>query len=49
MVNVKVVENTHLKSYKDGKINTASLEAAKKYSGARTEYLSEKKCCNNRR
>jgi hypothetical protein len=49
MVNVKVVENTHLKLCTDGKINTALLEAAGKYSGARTEYLSEKKCCNNNR
>jgi len=43
------VENTHLKSYTDGKINTALLEAAEKYSGARIEYLKEKKYCNNSR
>jgi len=41
---VKVVENTHLKSYTNGKINTELLEAAGKYGGTRTKYLSEKKC-----
>jgi hypothetical protein len=48
-VNLKVVENTHLKSYTNGKINPALLEADGKYSGTRTKYLGEKKCCNNGR